>query len=190
MQQIKALFGDLMQKMRVLLVEDNPGDAALICATLGDIKSIDIQLTPCERAGEAVDRLTSGRYDAILLDMDLPDSRGLQTVDIMKRSAGDLPIVVLSGHADEALAIEAVRHGAQDYVIKGTADGAMMARIIRYAVERKRAETHLRHLTETLEQRVALRTADLEQQIARLSQELLDQQDAQLELETAQKRPD
>ncbi len=188
MQQVKALFRDLMQKVRVLLVEDNPSDASLVEAIMEDVTSTDVQLTLCVTAQEATDRLRGERFDAILLDLDLPDSRGLDTVNRIKAAAGDMPIVVLSGHDDEAAAVEAVAHGVQDYVMKGTVDGPMMSRIIRYAIERKRSDAELRHLNETLEERVKQRTADLEQTVTRLGQAILEHERDAQEVKHVQER--
>jgi serine phosphatase RsbU (regulator of sigma subunit) len=98
-----------------------------------------------------VERCSEGRFDAILLDLSLPDSQGLNTFLTMHAHAGGVPIVVLSGYSDEATAVRAVQAGAQDYLVKGQVDDNLLVRSIRYAIERTRlhqAEEALRAASE------------------------------------------
>ena len=74
----------------------------------------------------------------MLLDLSLPDSQGLETLDEVRAGAPDVPVVVLTGNADEALGFEAVKRGAQDCLVKGFPDGKTLARVLRYAIERRR----------------------------------------------------
>ena len=131
----------------VLLVEDNPGDALLTRALLdGAAPGGMFRVTHVERLGDAVTHLARDGSDVVLLDLGLPDAFGVEAVSGLLDVAPDLPLVVLSGHDDERLALEAVLRGAQDYLIKGRSDRALMRRAIRYAIERKRAERRLHFL--------------------------------------------
>ncbi len=146
--------------IRVLLVEDNVPYAELLEDYLArDAGRFDV--THVESMAEAVRRLQDGRFDAVLLDLSLPDSRGLATVEQATALGTRLPIIVLTGLNDEALATEAVRKGAQDFLLKDQRlDGPTLARTIRYAIERKRLETDLMTLNDTLERRVAERSEE------------------------------
>ncbi len=125
--------------IRVLLVEDNPGDARLILELLREIEGA-FEFERFDRLEPALQRLKQAGIDVVLLDLGLPDSQGIETFARAHREARGEPIVVISGLDDEVLALEAVRRGAQDYVVKGRIEGRLLARVIRYAVERKRAE--------------------------------------------------
>ena len=136
--------------IRVLLIEDSPADALLIREMLAMVKgaagrsgrTFAVECADCLSAG--LERLTAGDIDVMLLDLSLPDSWGFDTFVKARARAPDTPIVVLSGLGDEALALKAVREGAQDYLFKGLVSGDLLARAIRYAIERQRAEEALR----------------------------------------------
>ncbi len=96
-------------------------------------------------ASEGVDRLLSDVFDCVLLDLALPDARGLEALGQVRAAALDVPIIVLSGRRDEQIAIGAVGDGAQDYLLKGEVDGRLLVRSIAYAMERKRAEAEVAH---------------------------------------------
>ncbi|MCH8055421.1 MAG: response regulator [Deltaproteobacteria bacterium] len=129
------------QTIKALLVEDDPDQAELLRKALAP--STRFAMTHTKRLSEAVQRLNKEQFDVVLLDLMLPDSQGLDTLDKAHAQASDVPIVVISNLKDEAVAVEAVRKGAQDYLVKGQLDGQMLSRTIRYAIERKRAELAL-----------------------------------------------
>jgi PAS domain S-box-containing protein len=129
------------QPMRVLLVEDDPAYAALLTAEL-DASAVQIQDVRSLAAARAA--LTSRSFDAIVLDLGLPDSQGLSTVEAMHAAAGDIPIVVLTSSADDRLSVLAVQRGAQDYLVKGQADASGLVRALRYARERAGLRQSLR----------------------------------------------
>ncbi|MFQ5979960.1 MAG: response regulator [Candidatus Heimdallarchaeota archaeon] len=128
----------------VLLVEDNPGDARLIQNMLSKASIATFNLLSAERLSAGFDHLSSGDIDVILLDLTLPDSHGLETFVKMHKQAQNVPIIVLTGLDDEDVAIKAAREGAQDYLVKGTITGPMLARSIRYAIERLEIQQELK----------------------------------------------
>jgi PAS domain S-box-containing protein len=128
--------------LRVLLVEDEPGDADLVAAMLRELRDNPFTLTRAESVAAAIPALGENT-DVILLDLGLPDSFGLATLLKIQKAAGSVPIVVLTGHDDEKIALEAMKHGAQDYLIKGQGDGVMLARVLRYAIERHQGAVSL-----------------------------------------------
>ena len=141
--------------IRVLLVEDNPGDARLFTELVRDTGAGQWRLVHVDRLSAALDRLSREPFDVMLLDLSLPDADGLDTLIRAHAEAPKIPIVVLTGHDDEALAVRAVRAGAQDYLVKGRMDGDVLVRSIRYASERgrtiealERREEHYRSLIE------------------------------------------
>ncbi len=130
--------------IRVLLVEDSPSDAQLLQDHLESTAENHFGFTHCENLREALEHLNKGLFDVLLLDLSLPDSSGRETFLQARAAAPMVPIILLTGLDDEALGIEAVRHDIQDYIVKGQADGRQIARSIRYAIERKRAQEQLR----------------------------------------------
>lgn len=130
--------------IKVLLVEDNPGDVGLMKAGLEDSQYREVRIFHADCLHKAIDIAAKETPDAILLDLGLPDSSGLDTVDNMLRSVGSIPIVVLTGHSDEDLGLVAVSRGAQDYLIKGEVDSASLERSLRYSIQRHRALEELR----------------------------------------------
>ena len=128
------------EPIKILLVEDNPGDARLLREAMAEVGSAKFELNHVDRLSEAVRRLGEERFDVILLDLSLPDGKGINTVVRVREQALGVPIIVLTGLDDEALALDAVRAGAQDYLIKGQVDGSLLARAMRYAIERNQAE--------------------------------------------------
>jgi PAS domain S-box-containing protein len=132
---------------RVLLVEDNPGDARLIQEMLREAGE-GYQLEWVPQLSDGLERLARGEIDLVLLDLGLPDSQGVDTFIRAFSHAPQVPFVVLSGLDDETIAVTAVREGAQDYLVKGQVDGSLLVRAMRYAGERKRAEEAVRESEE------------------------------------------
>ncbi len=143
------------QFLQILLVEDNPAEALLLRELLSEIRTPLHRVIHLTRLDDAMARLSSVGADAILLDLSLPDVRGLETVVRMRRAAPGVPIVVLTGLDDDAVALQAVQNGAQDYLVKGSVDTEALRRAIRHAIERQRNMEQLQILNARLE-RLAL----------------------------------
>ncbi len=133
-----------INKLKILLVEDNLADADWIGEILTEENWQKLDLKHVKRVREALDTLSKDRFDAILLDLSLPDSQGIDSLDLVKKQAPELPIVVLTALNDRNIAIESVRQGAQDCLIKGRFEGELLSRSIHYAIERQRTEVNLR----------------------------------------------
>src|ERR1017187_7984748 len=147
--------------LKILLVEDSPSDAALLQESLTQSGLERFEFTHAECWADAAKKLRQGQFDVMLLDLSLPDSTGRDTFLQARAAAPHLPIVVLTGVEDEVVSLDAVRHGIQDYLVKGQADGRQTARAIRYAIERKLLEEALQKIQAELEKRVEERTAEL-----------------------------
>ena len=106
------------KRIRILLVEDDPEDVWVMRNLLGDRWDVPIELAQVELLSAAIERCAEERFDAILLDLTLPDSRGLETFFALHAHAGDVPIVVLSGQDDQQSAIKAVQAGAKTILSK------------------------------------------------------------------------
>jgi Flp pilus assembly CpaE family ATPase len=124
--------------IRVLLLEDDPGDARLLQMMLTQGGPGQFEVTRAERLDEALRLLAQNSTDIILCDLLVPDSRGLGTFGQLYAQAPHVPVVVMSGLADETVAVEAVQQGAQDYLIKGQVNATGLVRALRYAMERHR----------------------------------------------------
>lgn len=140
---------------KVLMVEDNPGDARLVQVLLAEVGGFDLAWKQDLR--EAALWLADNLPDAVLLDLSLPDSQGVATIDAMRKLHPDLPVVVFTGLNDEAVGVAAVKRGCQDYLVKGQGDGQLIGRTITYAVERKAIEMERQQSAERMK-RVLLQT--------------------------------
>ena len=122
--------------IHVLLIEDNPTDALLLRQACAAVPLMPCTFTYVERLSDGLKCLSEARFDVLLLDLGLPDSQGLETFAKVKALASAVPIVILTGLDDETLGLQAVRAGAQDYLLKAHIDGYIVTRAIRYAIER------------------------------------------------------
>ncbi len=122
----------------LLLVEDNPADAYLLTEMLKEADEQQWQIAQAKSLRIALEYLRDARFDVILLDLSLPDSKGLNTVTQIREAAQDLPIVVLTGTDDQELSLQALARGAQDYLVKEEITTEVLVRAIRYAIERGR----------------------------------------------------
>lgn len=154
--------------INILLIEDNLGDIFLIREMLKQTHTTEFDLMSVSRLEEAIQCIRKNSFEIILLDLSLPDSQGLDTFLHLTRESNRIPIVVLTGSKDENLAVETVRRGAQDYLVKEQVSAEVLIRSIRYAVERAQLLSKLRENEERLQQfnqelkdRVEARTAEL-----------------------------
>ncbi len=133
-----------LAKHTVLLVEDNPGDVFLLREMVDDEPNSRFRVeAETNRLADAIERLRGGTIDVVLLDLSLPDSRGVETFNQAHAAAPDVPIIVLSERDDEELALQTVQLGAYEYLVKGRVDTHLLHRALRYTIERSRAETQL-----------------------------------------------
>jgi DNA-binding response OmpR family regulator len=153
--------------IKLLLVEDDPAHVELVRDSLGEALDHRLALARAATLGEAIRHLVSDSVDVMLLDLHLPDSRGLETFLRAREAAPEVPIVALTALDDAALALGVMQEGAQDYLVKGQADGELLERTLRYAIERKRAD---RRLLEQ-EQRLKEMEAEARANAARLEQQ-------------------
>lgn len=131
--------------INILLVEDNPADRRLVAERLGNSRK-DFHLVYAERISEALHQLTQNDISIILLDLQLPDCRDLESLTKIHAAATGIPIVVLSEVEDESLALKALQLGAQDFLVKWHTNEHLLVRAVQYALERKQVEEHLYHL--------------------------------------------
>ncbi len=127
-----------VDQLKVLIIEDDPGDVEIVRETLADSAGHPILLEAADTLKSGFERLSQGAVDLVLLDLGLPDSQGLSTVSKTYSRYPEIPIVVLTGYEDETLGEQTLKSGAQDYLSKDRIDRQVLVRSIRYAVERSR----------------------------------------------------
>jgi DNA-binding NtrC family response regulator len=142
---------DYFEPKKILLIEDNRGDARLLDEMLKEVPGIKFKLVWADRLDRGIEYLKDEDIELVLLDLGLPDSQGFETFTKIHASVPELPIIVMTGLNDEKLALEAVREGAQDYLVKGQVDGNLLIRAIRYAMERKKLEIEREKIIEKLQ---------------------------------------
>ncbi|MBE0437626.1 MAG: PAS domain-containing protein, partial [Methylomicrobium sp.] len=134
---------------RVLLIEDDPSDAHLVSRYLKLSADVGFELTWVVSLSEGLAQLQKNEHDILLLDLSLPDSKGLETVKAIRSfTRSSLPLIVLTGHDDTAFALDILESGVQDYLIKGRFDGDALIRAIRYALHRSKLEQKLHEAEE------------------------------------------
>jgi signal transduction histidine kinase len=148
--------------IEVLLIEDSFPEAKLLAQIFKGSAIGNFKLTHVQRLSGAIEVLQTREFDVALLDLTLPDSEGLESLDTLIKCSPDLPVVVLTNTSDDQLSLEAVRRGAQDYLVKRQVNLDLLVRAVRYAIERKQNATALQAINESLELRVAERTKELE----------------------------
>ena len=140
----------------LLVVEDNPADADLLRELLPVTGPVCFQVASVSRLSEALTRLERKGIDLVLLDLGLPDTQGLPTLDRLRALVPDVPVIVVTGTDDDEQGLAAVREGAQDYLVKGQISGPLLLRAACYAVERQK-------MTEALRQAKTIAVAALAQ---------------------------
>jgi PAS domain S-box-containing protein len=132
------------EEQTILLIEDNPGDSRLIIEMLKEITSNNYQLFVAETLKEGCEQIRKYNFILILLDLNLPDSRGKHTFDMVMKIAEKAPVVLVSGLDDEELSLSLIEEGAQDYILKQDLNRNLLSKIIQYALIRKKAEEELK----------------------------------------------
>ena len=138
-----------MSNLSVLVVEDNAQDFDAISRQLSDVYGTQYRLLHCASLYEAKSYLLSGTIDAILLDLSLPDSVGLNTVSHMRNLTTRLPIVALINMENDAMGEQAIQQGAQEFLCKDDISGNILSRVIKYAIKRKQMDEKLEKLSTT-----------------------------------------
>lgn len=136
--------GDLL---KILMIEDSPEFVLLMTRALKQAGAEAVEVFPAESLESGLRQLQALRFDAIVLDLFLPDSAGLESIPVLQRQAPDTPVVVMSAQDDPELAIQALRLGAQDYLVKGKVNGQLLVRSLRYAISRQQMVDTLRRLS-------------------------------------------
>ncbi len=129
-----------MHPIRALMIEDDTVAATLVTGQLRTVTNAKFEMTHVDTLGKGIEALGNGGFDAVLLDLMLPDSSGLDTFLRLQSAVPDIPVVILSGTDDLSLAAKAVEEGAQSYLVKGKVNADQLARSLRYAIQRSEAE--------------------------------------------------
>jgi diguanylate cyclase (GGDEF)-like protein len=135
----------MAERQRVLLIEDNPGDARLIREMLSEGEDGLFELDCVGRLSQGLEYLSAQPAGVVLLDLSLPDSYGFDTFLKVYAHSPKVPIIVLTGHDDQTVALSAVKTGAQDYLVKGKLDRELLLRSMQYSIERKRYQEQLEY---------------------------------------------
>lgn len=173
---------DMEELLKVLLVEDDSTDALLISRALKK-SAAHVELVHVRLLSQALEELRTRTFDVVLLDLSLPDEKGLGTLEKVIEANRTVPIVILTGLEDEELALQAMKEGADDYFFKGEISNPFFLRSIHYSIERKRGREALRKAHDELELRVEQRTGELARSNRALQEEIFERQRAQEERE-------
>lgn len=134
--------------LQLLLVEDNPADVELVQRLLSATADGQFDMTVVSRLDAALQAISAKTFDAVILDLTLPDADGTTSLERVQHVRPELPVLVYSGFRDEKVAIKLLQSGIQDYLVKGQADGPALWRALRYAIERKRMQQNLSQLAQ------------------------------------------
>ena len=126
--------------IKILAVEDNPADLRLLMEYLRRTSSMDFEIQSAGNLHDALKLLSTGEFAVVLLDLNLPDSNGPETIEKVLALQPSVPVIVLTGMDDEEMGVLALSKNAQDYLVKGKIDTSSLVRSIRYSIERARAE--------------------------------------------------
>ena len=138
--QIQGAIHMNNKPIKVLLIEDNIGDYQLILRMLDKSENTEFELTHVPILSAGLKLLQNDIFDIILLDLGLPDCQGLESFQVTLKKHPSIPIIILTGLANEETGINAIKYGAQDYLVKGEFNGKLLVRAIQYAIERKKIE--------------------------------------------------
>lgn len=155
------------KRIQTLLVEDNPGDSELMRIILAESKEPEYVIEVSRKLSQSLELLEEHTFDLIILDLNLPDSEGLETLASVTNAFPELPVVVLTGTTDEDLGIRAVQEGAEDFLVKGHISSQLLFRVLRYAIERKQSviklqdsESRLKTILDAIEHQILLMGTD------------------------------
>ncbi|OPX28388.1 MAG: hypothetical protein B1H08_05975 [Candidatus Omnitrophica bacterium 4484_171] len=171
--------------IKVLLIEDDSAVAQLIKEMLDKHSKGSLNVYWEDNLRKGMDYLKKNNSSVVLLDLSLPDSKGLNTLSAVHREAPYIPIVILTGLDDTALAVRSLQHGAQDYLIKSEVTPNLLIRAIQYAIERSRIEEALAKSRDELEERVRERTVELFEANEHLKSEIEERRKKQSQLQEA-----
>jgi DNA-binding NtrC family response regulator len=129
----------------VLLIEDNADDALLIRTYLSAAMKVPHEVKHVDRLSKGLECMKNGGIDVVLLDLNLPDGSGLGTFEKVHAEAPDVPVIMLTGHDDDEVAVAAVQKGAQDYLVKDEVTGSLLGKSIRHAIERQKLLSQIEH---------------------------------------------
>ncbi len=141
----------MSEQIKILLIEDNPGDAKLVEIYLKSVNDIEFEIEHKVRLAEGIAYITENTVDVVLLDLSLPDSSGLDSLDNLLKAAPDASVVLLTGFDNEEFGINAVKKGAQDYLVKGSIEAPQLVKTILYAKERNHLQKQVKKFSENLE---------------------------------------
>jgi signal transduction histidine kinase len=158
-----------LKRIRILLVEDSETDVVLLKGAFEDIHGFEHELVHVQRLADGLARMQEEPVDVVLLDLGLPDSQGVDTFTKLHRQAPNVPVLILTGLNDESAGVSAISQGAEDFIVKNQVQPSVLARSVRYAIERQRQKSELEHVREELQrtnnhldQLVRERTMELE----------------------------
>lgn len=163
------------QKIQVLIIEDHPADQAILLDALSQQTDSEFELFSAERLSCGIEALENQPMDLVILDLGLPDSQGIQTFTDLQKRFPNVPVLVLTGLNDENTGIEAMQHGAQDYLVKNQIQPLLLGRTVRYAIERQRYAIELKKSENRLRLLAARLNSVREQERTLISREIHDQ---------------